>query len=148
MKTIQYHEEIHIIISSIQVLKRLFKLITEVESIKSVPTTYSLVMTGLTQLVHSACIAEDRKTSYPVNVFGEFCTPESKIVQEVLIPHLARALHQTPTTVLEENIRNIHIMSLGLLGHKNVITELTPMIESRGQVDLSTVEGARNSVSR
>merc|ERR1711973_849045 len=101
-----------------QVLKRLFKLVTEVESIKSVPTTYSLAMTGLTQLVHSACIAEDRKTSYPVNVFGEFCTPESKIVQEVLIPHLARALH------------------------------LTPMIESRGQVDLSTVEGARNSVSR
>merc|ERR1719462_288393 len=131
-----------------QVLKRLFKLVTEVESIKTVPTTYSLAMTGLTQLVHSACIAEDRKTSYPVNVFGEFCTPESKIVQEVLIPHLARALHQTPTTVLEENIRNIHIMSLGLLRHKNVITELTPMIESRGQVDLSTVEGARNSVSR
>merc|ERR1712180_493306 len=94
-----------------QVLKRLFKLVTEVESIKTVPTTYSLAMTGLTQLVHSACIAEDRKTSYPVNVFGEFCTPESKIVQEVLIPHLARALHQTPTTVLEENIRNIHIMS-------------------------------------
>merc|ERR1719192_2430213 len=30
-------------------------------------------------------------------------------------------------------------MSLGLLRHKNVITELTPMIESRGQVDLSTV---------
>merc|ERR1712180_334330 len=131
-----------------QVLKRLFKLVTEVESIKTVPTTYSLAMTGLTQLVHSACIAEDRKTSCPVNVFGEFCTPESKIVQEVLIPHLARALHQTPTTVLEENIRNIHIMSLGLLRHKNVITELTPMIESRGQVDLSTVEGARNSVSR
>merc|ERR1711973_1016967 len=71
-----------------QVLKRLFKLVTEVESIKTVPTTYSLAMTGLTQLVHSACIAEDRKTSYPVNVFGEFCTPESKIVQEVLIPHL------------------------------------------------------------
>merc|ERR1712180_439908 len=94
-----------------QVLKRLFKLVTEVESIKTVPTTYSLAMTGLTQLVHSACIAEDRKTSCPVNVFGEFCTPESKIVQEVLIPHLARALHQTPTTVLEENIRNIHIMS-------------------------------------
>merc|ERR1719295_1755116 len=131
-----------------QVLKRLFKLVTEVESIKTVPTTYSLAMTGLTQLVHSACIAEDRKTSYPVNVFGEFCTPESKIVQEVLIPHLARALHQTPTTVLEENTRNIHIMSLGLPRHKNVITELTPMIESRGQVDLSTVEGARNSVSR
>merc|ERR1719295_1733904 len=123
-----------------QVLKRLFKLVTEVESIKTVPTTYSLAMTGLTQLVHSACIAEDRKTSYPVNVFGEFCTPESKIVQEVLIPHLARALHQTPTTVLEENTRNIHIMSLGLPRHKNVITELTPMIESRGQVDLSTVE--------
>merc|ERR1719385_356383 len=131
-----------------QVLKRLFKLVTEVESIKTVPTTYSLAMTGLAQLVHSACIAEDRKTSYPVNVFGEFCTPESKIVQEVLIPNLARALHQTPTTVLEENIRNIHIMSLGLLRHKNAITELTPMIESRGQVDLSTVEGARNSVSR
>merc|ERR1711962_1612247 len=75
-----------------QVLKRLFKLVTEVESIKTVPTTYSLAMTGLTQLVHSACIAEDRKTSYPVNVFGEFCSPESKIVQEVLIPHLAHAL--------------------------------------------------------
>merc|ERR1711962_294720 len=128
--------------------KRLFKLVTEVESIKTVPTTYSLAMTGLTQLVHSACIAEDRKTSYPVNVFCEFYTPESEIVQEVLIPYLARSLHKEPHTVAEENIRNIHIMSLGLLRHKNVITELTPMIESRGQVDLSTVEGARNSVSR
>merc|ERR1719481_251249 len=77
-----------------QVLNRLFKLVTEVETITRYPTTYSVAMTGLTQLVQSACISEDRKTAFPAYTFGEFCTPESEIVQEVLIPYLARSLHK------------------------------------------------------
>ena len=116
-----------------------------------VPTTYSVAMTGLSQLVQSACISEDRKTSFPAYTFGEFCTPESEIVQEVLIPYLARSLHKEPQTVAEENIRNIHIIALGLLRHKNVITELTPVIEahgSSGSVSLDSVQGSRNEMSR
>merc|ERR1712235_78699 len=115
----------YVVLPTEQVLNRLFKLVTEVETITRVPTTYSVAMTGLSQLVQSACISEDRKTSFPAYTFGEFCTPESEIVQEVLIPYLARSLHKEPQTVAEENIRNIHIISLGLLRHKNVITGLT-----------------------
>merc|ERR1712142_974789 len=90
----------------------------------------TVVMTGLTQLVESACISESRTTAYPSFVYGEFCTPESPIVQDTLIPYLARSLHKTNGSPEEENIKNIHIIALGLLRHKNVITELTPIIES------------------
>jgi len=144
----------YVMVPTEQVLNRLFKLVTESETIKSVPTTYSVAMTGLTQLVQSACISEDRKTSFPTYTFGEFCTPESEIVQEVLIPYLARYLHKEPQNQMEENIRNVHIISLGLLRHKNVITELTPIIEahgsslSSGSISLDSVQGSRNSVSR
>merc|ERR1711962_443119 len=89
----------YVVLPTEQVLNRLFKLVTEVETITRVPTTYSVAMTGLSQLVQSACISEDRKTSFPAYTFGEFCTPESEIVQEVLIPYLARSLHKEPHTV-------------------------------------------------
>ena len=79
-------------------------------------------------MVQSACIAESRTTAFPAHIFGEFCTPESEIVQEVLIPYLARALHKPPVTRFEEEVRNIHIVALGLIHHKNVIPELTPVI--------------------
>jgi len=113
-----------------KVLERLFKLVTEVETVTSYPTTYSIAITGLTQLVESACISESRTTAYPSFVYGEFCTPESPIVQDTLIPYLARSLHKTNGSPEEENIKNIHIIALGLLRHKNIITELTPIIES------------------
>merc|ERR1712029_562624 len=116
--------------------------------ITKVPTTYSLAITSFSQLVQSACIAESRITSFPVHVFGEFCTPESEIVQEVLIPYLARTLHKTPQNKMEEEVRNIHLVALGLIRHKNVIPELTPVIDSRLSVSTSTVEGSRNSAAR
>ena len=81
-------------------------------------------------------------------MFGEFCTPESEIVQEVLIPYLARALHKAPQTQMEEEFRNIHIVALGLIHHKNVIPELTPVIDSVLSVATSEVEGIKISASR
>ena len=113
-----------------------------------VPTTYSLAITSLSQLVQSACIAESRITAFPAHVFGEFCTPESEVIHEVVIPYLARALHKVPQTPLEEEVRNIHIIALGLIRHKNVIPELTPVIDTRLPVSTSTVEGSRNSAAR
>merc|ERR1719369_2639570 len=131
-----------------KIIKILFKLVTEVEMIAKVPTTYSLAITSLSQLVQSTCIAESRITAFPAHVFGEFCTPESEIIHEVLIPYLARALHKVPQTPLEEEVRNIHIIALGLIRHKNVIPELTPVIDTRLPVSTSTVEGSRNSAAR
>merc|ERR1719419_1984005 len=131
-----------------KVLKILFKVVTEVEIITKDPTTYSVAITGLSQLVQSACIAESRTTAFPAHIFGEFCTPESEIVQEVLIPYLARALHKPPVTRFEEEVRNIHIVALGLIHHKNVIPELTPVIDSVLSVATSEVEGVKISASR
>merc|ERR1712111_206620 len=131
-----------------KIIKILFKLVTEVEMIAKVPTTYSLAITSLSQLVQSACIAESRITAFPAHVFGEFCTPESEIIHEVLIPYLARALHKVPQTPLEEEVRNINIIALGLIRHKNVIPELTPVIDTRLPVSTSSVEGSRNSAAR
>jgi len=122
-----------------QVLERLFKLVTEVEAVTTYPTTYSIAVTGLTQLVQSACISESRTTAYPTFAFGEFCTQESSIVQDKLIPYLARSLHRTSGTPEEENIKNIHIIALGLLRHKSVITELTPIIETLPKVPENTL---------
>merc|ERR1712168_1593737 len=131
-----------------KIIKVLFKLVAEVEMIAKVPTTYSLAITSLSQLVQSACVAESRITAFPAHVFGEFCTPESEIIHEVVIPYLARALHKVPQTPLEEEVRNIHIIALGLIRHKNVISELTPVIDTRLPVSTSTVEGSRNSAAR
>merc|ERR1719369_1889613 len=131
-----------------KIIKILFKLVTEVEMIAKVPTTYSLAITSLSQLVQSACVAESRITAFPAHVFGEFCTPESEIIHEVVIPYLARALHKVPQTPLEEEVRNIHIIALGLIRHKNVVPELTPLIDTRLPVSTSTVEGSRNSAAR
>jgi len=131
-----------------KVLKTLFKLATEVDSITKFPTTYSLAITSLSQLVQSACVAESRITAFPVHVLGEFCTPESEIVQEILIPYLARSLHKAPQNHIEEEVRNIHIVALGLIRHKNVITELTPIIDSKLSVSTSTIEGSRNAAAR
>merc|ERR1719295_835611 len=131
-----------------KVLKILFKVVTEVEIITKDPTTYSVAITGLSQLVQSACIAESRTTAFPAHIFGEFCTPESEIIQEVLIPYLARALHKPPVTRFEEEVRNIHIVALGLIHHKNVIPELTPVIDSVLSVATSEVEGVKISASR
>merc|ERR1712029_427920 len=131
-----------------KIIKLLFKLVTEVEMIAKVPTTYSLAITSLSQLVQSACIAESRITALPGHVFGEFCTPEPEVIHEVIIPYLARALHKVPQTPLEEEVRNIHIIALGLIRHKNVIPELTPVIDTRLPVSTSTVEGSRNSAAR
>merc|ERR1719494_1463506 len=139
----------YVMVPTEQVLNRLFKLVTETETIKSVPTTYSVAITGLTQLVQSACISEDRKTSFPTYAFGEFCTPESEIVQEFLIPYLARYLHKEPQNEMELNIRSVHIISLGLLRHKNVITELTPIIDTLGSsISQDSVAGSRKNVER
>merc|ERR1712029_1139019 len=131
-----------------KIIKVLFKLVTEVEMIAKVPTTYSLTITSLSQLVQSACVAESRITAFPAHVFGEFCTKESEVIHEVIIPYLARALHKVPQTPLEEEVRNIHIIALGLIRHKHVIPELTPIIDTRLPVSTSTVEGSRNSASR
>merc|ERR1719369_92747 len=131
-----------------RVLKVLFKLVIETETITKEPSIYSVAITSLSQLVQSACIAESRTTSFPTHVFGEFCNPESEIVQEDLIPYLARALHKAPVTEIQEEVRNIHIVALGLIHHKNVIPELTPVIDSHLSVTTSPIEGIKKSFNR
>lgn len=112
------------------VLKGIFNTITS-DAIKSKPGMYNIAITGFSQLVQQACVSPQGLMQYPTWVFGEFCNPESSIVQEVLIPYLSKESRKSGAS---ENHKNIHIVSLGLLSHKNVIGELTPLIEnSKGQ---------------
>lgn len=113
-----------------ETLKGLFNVITS-GYVKSKPQIYRVGITSLAQLVQQACVSQQRDYMYPSQVFGEFCKPESSIVQEVLIPYLSKEARNTGAS---ETHRNVHIVALGLISHKNVIGELTPLIgETEGQ---------------
>ena len=74
------------------------------------PTLYNVATLQVSKLVHKACICPMRENSYPVKVYGPFCTPESPIVLE-LIKFMEQELEQQIP-----EIRLNMISALGKLG--------------------------------
>lgn len=115
-----------------KVMEELYELVTS-SKIKEHARIYNHAIMSYTVLLEKACVADNRKTSYPTFVFGEFCHPESDLVVNKWIPFLQRELRESSST----EKKNIVITSLGLLSHRNVIPVLVPVIER-------STEGASN----
>jgi hypothetical protein len=107
-----------------EVLSSLYELITS-DKIRENKGLYNKAIMGFSTLLNKACISPFRKTMYPINVFGEFCNPESEIVMSKWIPYLAHDLKYSKS--IEQ--RNEIIVSLGMMQHKSVIGELIPFVE-------------------
>eukprot|EP00094_Tigriopus_californicus_P013707 TCALIF_13264-PA protein Name:"Similar to Vg Vitellogenin (Apis mellifera)" AED:0.01 eAED:0.01 QI:81/1/0.6/1/1/0.8/5/0/1798 len=107
-----------------KVMEELYELVTS-SKIKEQPRIYNHAIMSYTVLLEKACVADNRKTSYPTFVFGEFCQPDSDIVVNKWIPFLQRELCESSSS----EMKNVIITSLGLLSHRNVISILVPVIE-------------------
>jgi hypothetical protein len=89
------------------------------------PTLYNVATLQVTKLVHKACICPLRENSYPIKIYGPFCTPESPIVME-FIKFLEQELEQqTP------EIRLNMITALGKLGHIESVKVLSKIISKK-----------------
>jgi hypothetical protein len=106
-------------------LHELYELVSS-SHIKQNFYLYNHAILGYSNLLERACLAENRDTSYPTFVFGEFCEPDSEIIVMKWIPFLQRELQEAQS--LEK--KNVVLVALGLLSHKNVIPVVTPIIEN------------------
>lgn len=107
-----------------EVLESFYTLATS-EQTRNDRFLYNKAIMGLSTLMQKACLGMERGYRYPVNVFGEFCNPDSEIVSSKWIPYLIRDLQNTHS--LEQ--RNEMIVSLGLMKHKSIIGELLPFVQ-------------------
>jgi hypothetical protein len=89
------------------------------------PTLYNVATLQVSKLVHKACICPMRENSYPVKVYGPFCTPESPIVLE-LIKFIEQELEQQIP-----EIRLNMISALGKLGHVESVKILSKIISTK-----------------
>lgn len=107
-------------------LNNLFELITS-NTITEKPTLFNHAVLSFSVLLQKACLAENRKSSYPTFVYGEFCHPDSAIITEKWLPYLNRQL-ESSTENSEK--RNVVITALSMMSHKNIIPIVLPYIEN------------------
>ena len=76
-------------------------------------------------ILNRACI-NTQESVFPVNVFGEMCTPENPKIANEYIPHLKAELSAA-------NDEEVHaaILALGTIGHDAVLPILLPYIEGK-----------------
>lgn len=98
-----------------------------------------LAYSSLSRLIHLACISEDRLNSYPTWVFGEFCSPDSEIVNGKWVPFLTEKVMDASRSAGEKDVA---IMSLGLVAKKTVIPTLLRVI----MPEMMTRQGSMSSM--
>merc|ERR550534_1736337 len=76
-------------------------------------------------ILNKACF-NTQESVFPVNVFGEMCTPENPKIANEYIPHLKAELSAA-------NDEEVHaaILALGTIGHDAVLPILLPYIEGK-----------------
>jgi len=128
----------YVTVPSRGLLEIIFEMFTCPEVHRS-PFNRNQAILAFSTLMQKACIAQNRRSSYPTNVYGEFCHPESRIVTQKWIPYLQNQLRSSSS--VEQ--KHLIIVSLGLLGHKNVVPILLPYIEGSSGEQGSNAKATR-----
>lgn len=115
----------YVMVPTNKVLETLYELVTLPKVAQNI-NLFSVATLGYSQLIEKACLAENRHTAYPTNIYGSFCEPTSEIVVQKWIPHLASLLREQ-----DYMKKNVAIVSLGKLSHKQVLPLLLPVIEGK-----------------
>lgn len=122
-----------------ELMGSLYDLIKMMKTSSSVsPLVFHHSIMSMTILVERSCIAENRWTSYPTFVFGKFCGPDSPIVTEKWLPFLQDILRETRTETTRTELKNLVIVALGHMSHKNVIPMILPFVEETGSGSTGT----------
>jgi hypothetical protein len=92
------------------------------EKIQQFSSLRNIATTSFTQVLQQACVSEQRTLTYPTFVTGEFCNSNSRIINNQWIPYLVGQV----ASATDSNERNIYLVALGGLIHKNIVRELIP----------------------
>jgi len=84
---------------------------------------YNIVLVQASNLLHRACIAPTRVLAFPVNVYGQFCTPTSEPIAQ-WIEFLKQELVGEQNQQIKLNI----VVALGKLGHVKAVEILKPIV--------------------
>merc|ERR1719219_2192866 len=84
---------------------------------------YNIVLVQTSNLLHRACMAPTRFQSFPVRVYGEFCTPTSEPMVQ-WIEFLKQELVAEQNQQIKLNI----VTAIGKLGHLKAVEILKPII--------------------
>ncbi len=113
-----------------ELMNEMFEMIKKFETNKEYLSVYTNGLIGLTNMVYSACINPlTSVSSYPVRIYGRFCSPESSFVTDELIPYLARQLksHESDPHQIK---KLIFISALGKIGHKKALIPIVQVIDN------------------
>ena len=108
-------------------------------TVQSVNTLKATVAMSLSELVHRACIDETSSVyNYPVGIFGQFCSKDSKVIKKDLLPYLVEKLEeqkyqlqQEQPTISAMNSALVYINALGNLGIEESSYTLLEVIEGK-----------------
>ncbi len=138
-----------------ELLNEMFQLIQSQKHDQHRKPIYSSGLISISNLVYRACIDPmTSNTSYPVRVYGSFCTKDSRFITTKLIPYLTSELQQTLSGSgsgnggQQETLKLILISALGKTGHKDSLIPLTQVIKSGSQETPMTRSLAVNSLRR
>merc|ERR1719153_513877 len=111
---------------NVHIIEQIFELIKHPNVVAHKMLKYNAHIAFAT-IVNRACINKDQsETVFPVDVFGEMCSPDfPKIVTEY-IPHLKAEL-----AAANDDEMHAAIMALGTIGHDGVLPILLPYIEGK-----------------
>merc|ERR550519_1746358 len=84
---------------------------------------YNIVLVQASNLLHRACISPTRAQTFPVAIYGQFCTPTSEPVVQ-WIEFLKQELVSEQNQQIKLNI----ITAIGKLGHLKAVEILKPII--------------------
>ena len=86
---------------------------------------YNIVLVQTSNLLHKACIAPTRVQTFPVSVYGQFCTPTSEPVVQ-WIEFLKKELVAEQNQQIKLNI----VLAIGKLGHVKAVEILKPIVSN------------------
>jgi hypothetical protein len=111
-----------------ELLEELFTLVKS-QKVQESPLTKNIAIMSFTNLLQKACLAPNREASYPTDIFGKFCSPDSPIVMQKWTPYLIQELESASSWSKQNEI----IVALGMLTHQEIISKLIPFVEGRVQ---------------
>jgi hypothetical protein len=114
----------YIVYPTTQALEKLYQVIRSDKIQQAAMPVRNVAIASFTQLLQQACFSEDRKVAYPTFVTGEFCHPNSNVVKMQWMPYLIGQL----SSARDVNERNIFLVALGTLQHKDIVRELIPYV--------------------
>ena len=114
------------------VLENIFDLIKSDYIMRENQVIYNQAILSFSALVQRACLSQTRESSYPVELYGQFCSPKHQIVEAKWIPFLQQQVVAGQAQVEEKpEWLNLHLVALSNLRHPAVIPTILNVLDMK-----------------